>query len=262
MKTVKRRKAPFARLGWALLIITAVLVGLFLPTLATNIQRDRTDRIRETVELGNSALSLTSDRAKLEKLSLLAESEYRDYTSVIVSGGIYMSRDDARAMVYEIPRLIEGTELICTNMQIKNINWMEPLILVSQSSGVNTSVVWCANGQYSDGTNDCTMEYYVDDESGLILGAGYYEGTISEEYPSENMEENTRPEPDYSAAVKRIAENICGIYKFTNTTAELDVSTAVGDKHNFAINFYTDGERVLTMPVYIEGNGSWRINLS
>ena len=257
MKRARKRKRAESVLPWLLMMAAAVALGLCMPGLVTRIQSTRTDNTREYVDLGSSMLSITSDSAKLEKLGIL--SGENSYHAVTVSNGQNMTGDEALDMLYAVPRLIEGTGLPYTQFGKGNLEYMETQLLVSDSTDVTTTIIWMVN--LSKRENDCyyNLSYAVDDATGLILAVVYFEvpdaydkeGTNQEEWPSEKE--------DSSEAVRRIAENLTEMYKFTNTTAELDNSVSIGDNYRYSINFYTDGSRELTMPVYI-GDHQWMIN--
>ena len=261
MKRAVKKKKSVQILPWLLMMAAAVALGLYMPGFFTRIQNNRTDNTRETVDLGSSMLSITSDSAKLEKLGLFSLfSENNNYNSVSISGGQNMTEAEATAMVYEIPRLIEGTDLPYTQLGSADLIYAEPQLIVSDDSNVTTAIVWIIYYARQDGTTYRELSYAVDDSTGIILSAGY---TEYEESAYDENGTNEEKEPSYiedsSDTVRRIAENMTEMYKFTDTFAELDNSVSIGDNYRYSINFYTGGNRELTIPVYIWTNG-WQIN--
>ena len=61
--------------GVLLLLLAAVGLGLLLPELGVLVQERSTDRMNQTVDLGEVSLSLTSDDSKLEKLRLVGDAQ-------------------------------------------------------------------------------------------------------------------------------------------------------------------------------------------
>ena len=171
-----------------------------------------------------------------------------------------MTKAEATAMVYEIPRLIEGTDLPYTQLGSADLIYAEPQLIVSDDSNVTTAIVWIIYYARQDGTTYRELSYAVDDSTGIILSAGY---TEYEEAAYDGNGTNEEKGPSYikdsSDTVRRIAENMTEMYKFTDTAAELDNSVSIGDNYRYSINFYTGGNRELTIPVYIWTNG-WQIN--
>ena len=259
-RTVKKKKSAHI-LPWLLLMAAAVALGLYMPGFFTRILNSRTDNTREIVDLGSSMLSITSDSAKLEKLGLFSLfSENNNYNSIAISAGQNMTKSEATAMVYEIPRFIEGTELPYTQLGDADLMYAEPQLIVSDNANVTTAIVWIIYYARQDGTTYRELSYAVDDSTGIILSAGY---TEYEEPAYDENGTNKAKEPSYikdsSDTVRRIAENMTEMYKFTDTFAELDNSVSIGDNYRYSINFYTGGNRELTIPVYIWTNG-WQIN--
>ena len=258
MKRAVKKKKSAQILPWLLMMAAAVALGLYMPVFFTRIQNSRTDNTREAVDLGSSMLSITSDSAKLEKLGLFSENN--SYNSVSISGGQNMTKEEATAMVYEIPRLIEGTDLPYTQLGSADPIYAEPQLIVSDKASVTTAIVWIIYYARQDGTTYRELSYAVDDSTGIILSAGY---TEYEEPAYDENGTNEEKEPSYiedsSDTVRRIAENMTEMYKFTDTFAELDNSVSIGDNYRYSINFYTGGNRELTIPVYIWTNG-WQIN--
>lgn len=256
-RTVKKKKSAHV-LPWLLLMAAAVALGLYMPGFFTRILNSRTDNTREIVDLGSSMLSITSDSAKLEKLGLFSENN--NYNSVVISGGQNMTESEAAAVVYEIPRFIEGTDLPYTQLGDADLMYAEPQLIVSDNANVTTAIVWIIYYARQDGTTYRELSYAVDDSTGIILSAGY---TEYEEPAYDENGTNKEKEPSYikdsSDTVRRIAENMTEMYKFTDTFAELDNSVSIGDNYRYSINFYTGGNRELTIPVYIWTNG-WQIN--
>ena len=233
-------------------------LGLYMPGFFTRILNSRTDNTREIVDLGSSMLSITSDSAKLEKLGLFSENN--NYNSVVISGGQNMTESEATAMVYEIPRFIEGTELPYTQLGDADLMYAEPQLIVSDNANVTTAIVWIIYYARQDGTTYRELSYAVDDSTGIILSAGYteYEESAYDENGTSEEKEPSYIE-DSSDTVQLIAKNLTEMYKFTDTVAELDNSVSIGDNHRYSINFYTGGSRELTIPVFIWTNG-WQIN--
>ena len=261
MKRAAKKKKSAQILPWLLMMAAAVALGLYMPGFFTRIQNNRTDNTRETVDLGSSMLSITSDSAKLEKLGLFSLfSENNNYNSVSISGGQNMTEAEATAMVYEIPRLIEGTYLPYTQLGSADLIYAEPQLIVSDDSNVTTAIVWIIYYARQDGTTYRELSYAVDDSTGIILSAGYteYEETAYDENGTSEEKEPSYIE-DSSDTVQLIAKNLTEMYKFTDTVAELDNSVSIGDNHRYSINFYTGGSRELTIPVFIWTNG-WQIN--
>ena len=261
MKRAAKKKKSAQILPWLLMMAAAVALGLYMPGFFTRIQNNRTDNTRETVDLGSSMLSITSDSAKLEKLGLFSLfSENNNYNSVSISGGQNMTEAEATAMVYEIPRLIEGTDLPYTQLGSADLIYAEPQLIVSDDSNVTTAIVWIIYYARQDGTTYRELSYAVDDSTGIILSAGYteYEESAYDENGTSEEKEPSYIE-DSSDTVQLIAKNLTEMYKFTDTVAELDNSVSIGDNHRYSINFYTGGSRELTIPVFIWTNG-WQIN--
>ena len=256
-RTVKKKKSAHI-LPWLLLMAAAVALGLYMPGFFTRILNSRTDNTREIVDLGSSMLSITSDSAKLEKLGLFSENN--NYNSIAISAGQNMTKSEATAMLYEIPRFIEGTELPYTQLGDADLMYAEPQLIVSDNANVTTAIVWIIYYARQDGTTYRELSYAVDDSTGIILSAGYteYEEPAYDENGT-NMEKEPSYIKDSSDTVRRIAENMTEMYKFTDTFAELDNSVSIGDNYRYSINFYTGGNRELTIPVYIWTNG-WQIN--
>ena len=261
MKRAVKKKKSAHILPWLLLMAAAVALGLYMPGFFTRILNSRTDNTREIVDLGSSMLSITSDSAKLKKLGLFSlSSENNNYNSVSISGGQNMTEAEATAMVYEIPRLIEGTDLPYTQLGSADLIYAEPQLIVSDDSNVTTAIVWIIYYARQDGTTYRELSYAVDDSTGIILSAGYTEYEESA-YDENGTSEEKEPSyiKDSSDTVQLIAKNLTEMYKFTDTVAELDNSVSIGDNHRYSINFYTGGSRELTIPVFIWTNG-WQIN--
>ena len=247
MKRAVKKKKSAQILPWLLMMAAAVALGLYMPGFFTRIQNNRTDNTRETVDLGSSMLSITSDSAKLEKLGLFSlSSENNNYNSVSISGGQNMTKAEATAMVYEIPRLIEGTDLPYTQLGSADLIYAEPQLIVSDDSNVTTAIVWIIYYARQDGTTYRELSYAVDDSTGIILSAGYteYEESAYDENGTSEEKEPSYIE-DSSDTVQLIAKNLTEMYKFTDTVAELDNSVSIGDNHRYSINFYTGGSREL-----------------
>ena len=256
-RTVKKKKSAHV-LPWLLLMAAAVALGLYMPGFVTRILNSRTDNTREIVDLGSSMLSITSDSAKLEKLGLFSENN--NYNSVVISGGQNMTESEAAAVVYEIPRFIEGTDLPYTQLGDADLMYAEPQLIVSDNANVTTAIVWIIYYARQDGTTYRELSYAVDDSTGIILSAGYTEYEESAYDENGTSEEKEPPYiEDSSDTVQLIAKNLTEMYKFTDTVAELDNSVSIGDNHRYSINFYTGGSRELTIPVFIWTNG-WQIN--
>ena len=258
----KKSSGALSVLLWLLLMAAAVALGLFLPTVVTGVQSRRADSTKEYVDLGSSVLSLTSDSAKLEKLGLpnaLYSTSDREYSFFAISNGKYMTAGDAIDMMYEIPRLIDGTGLPYTQFGRENVEYAGPELLISDESDLTTAILWVVNAVVQNEDGYCALNYAVDDATGLIVAAEFYQIKNEEEYGT-FAEDNPSNKTDYSDTVRRIASNIEKIYKFTNTTAELDNSVNVGDNYRYSISFYTCGQRAMTVPVCV-GETEWRINI-
>ena len=169
-KAAKKHSARI--LPWLLLMAAAVALGLYMPVFFTRIQNSRTDNTREAVDLGSAMLSITSDSAKLEKLGLFSLfSENNSYNSIAISAGQNMTKSEATAMVDEIPRLIEGTDLPYTQLGSADLLYAEPQLIVSDNANVTTAIVWIIYYAREDGTTYRELSYAVDDSTGIILSA-------------------------------------------------------------------------------------------
>lgn len=252
-------------LALAALTTAAIAVGLLLPGLVSAAQIRRTDRTHEYAELGSSALSLSSDEAKLEKLGLIKTAMERDASgqpveTMTLSTGRFMTEADAAAKLPQVQALVEGTGLDCGEISERDLRFGEPILVVGDAEERAATVVWTVyysrdlNGEgYQD------LYYILDDASGLIIGAGY-----SEIYYTENPAAEGRSAAlsgESRAMVERIRDNLATAYHFTDT--ELILPQINTEQSEYQSVYYIDcvqnGRTVFSLPVSI-GIDGWMIN--
>lgn len=258
-----------------LLLALAVALGLSLPYLVTSIQGSRIDRTNELVDLGAGALSLDSDEMKLERLELIASIasettiESAHAVDMEISSGRFMDSEKAAAMLPDILALAQGTGLYCYDFNERHFNRATPALLVSEDYG-SSIIVWAVSYSADDGENIYSLDYCVDDASGIILAVFYYVGRYAGV-----VDENMNTEPYTRQSLQRLAENLADSYDFSDTQVrftmpeeqaeseqrEYDQPTLESDifYSNYAIDFVKDGQTVYSMPVAVSID-SWSIN--
>lgn len=262
---VRRAPAPPARrpasglgpVAMGFLLLAAVAVGLLLPGLSAGIQEQRTDRLEQTVDLGQNGLSLTSDAAKLEKLRILGNLLGGSGNLIdLDTEGRFMTAAGASAMFDKAADLVKGTGLNVGGLTRSDVTESSPKLLVS-ASGSATSMVWEVSAFKDSDTGWHSFDFLVDDATGLILAA-QYTGV------DDTLEEEEYEQPDWSGAAEGIVENLARSYAFSNTQLRLSGGLAINrDSTQFNIN-YLPGEIsgdtfTLALPLVI-GRYGWSVN--
>ena len=261
-KRVPTRRASlrFSPVGMALLLLAAVAVGLLLPGIGAGIQERSTDRLSRSLDLGQATLHLTSDDAKLEKLQIVGGMLNGSGDSIeLNTDGRFMSAADASNKFDEVVALLNGTGLGVGQLTRTDVMESFPLLLVSDSSGVSTSLAWAVQYWKSTGEKWYALDYIVDDATGILLSAEYTEGTRNtSQDEAELLEDYTKP--DWSGTAQRIMENLSDSYDFATTTMSLG-GTVDLDRFStmYFVNYTTNQGTVLGLPIVI-GRSYWSIN--
>ncbi len=235
------------------LLLSAVAIGLLLPELSAAVQERRTDRLSRTAELGQVSLSLTSDDAKLEKLAIVGNmmNDRGDAIS-LESGGRFMTAAQASDKFDQVLALLEGTDLDVGGLTQIDVLSSHAMLLVSDFGSVSTDLVWFVDaGKFVE---DCWngLQYIVDDATGMILAAEYYQ--------VDNERLTAGEQPDKTETARRIMENLEESYAFTDTVLSLGISTAVDRSSTAYYVSYTNSKgEVLGFPIII-GEDGWSIN--
>lgn len=248
------RRTSLRPLAMGALLLGAVVLGLLLPGLSAGIQSRRIDRLNRTADLGQASLSLTSDEAKLEKLSILGEiaAGNGDYM-VLKTDGRFMNAAEAAAKFDSVAALLNGTDLSLYGLGRSDVVSVTPMLLVGASGSVTTSMVWVVNAGKSLVDSDYdyeSLQYVVDDATGIILGA---------EFQRWGMQ--VFQERDWSRDAQRLVENLAAHYAFADTVMGLGGSSVVGPSTEMYYVNYTDSSgQVLGLPMLL-GEDHWSINL-
>lgn len=241
------------------LLLLAVVLGLLLPGLSAGLQSRNTDRLSRTVDLGQASLSLTSDEAKLEKLSILGEIAAGSGNYVeLETEGRFMTAADVAAKFDALAALLNGTDLSLHGLERSDVLDVEPVLLVAASGPVSTSLVWVVNGgkvlDADSGYHYEGLQYVVDDATGLILGAEF------RRYRSEELTAY-QEKKDWSRDAQRLVENLAASYAFSDTVMGLGGSSAIDANTDlYYVNYATGSGRVLGLPLVL-GEDRWAINL-
>ena len=266
----EKKAAPVRQIGgWqrlcltVLAIVLAFLLGLFIPSVTSVIQNLSTDRLSGFVDLGEGALSLTSDESKIGKLRTAGQmllTRDVDSSQIMLTNtgeGKFMTYEDAVSSFDKVLALMAGTELSISLPDEYAVHMAEPVEVRDFSSRTTMDLAWqvAVSGYVAEEDYSWGIDFLIDDATGIVLAISCV-GVHNYDY-----DENNYAAPDYSDTIRRIAENMASVYGLTDT--EL-VPAERGNLNPFMntyyINFVQDREVLYQMPVTIGLNG-WGINV-
>lgn len=248
-------------LGIGLLVLAAVLIGMFLPSLISRAQSTRLESLVEIPELGAGELNLTSDDIKIKRLAMVSamNNDGRGAPAEIVdlSSGRYMSADDAAAKLDDVLKLIDGTGLSIGSLSEKNLDWANAALLISESGDLSGVVMWEVNYYKSSGPAREWLSYLVDESTGMLTYVSY--GIQDDRaYEAAAAEGAFRSETHNMQA---LVENMKKHYNFAETELrpqEVNDPTAVSDGIYY-VSFLKNEQLMLNIQISFDG-GSWTIN--
>lgn len=260
-KAKKRGSGGLWPLGIAALVLSAVLVGMFLPSLSSGIQTRRLEGLTEVPELGAGELSLASDDIKIERLSMISAlnnaSRNAPIEQVELSGGRYMSAEDAVAKLDEVLALIDGTGLNIGSISRKNLDWADAVLLVGQNGNPAGVVMWEVLFTKTSGPVHEWLNYVVDESTGILAYINYGVQDISA-YESVTAERISRVQ---SHNMQALVDNMAKSYNFVETRLvpqEVEDATAVQDGIYY-VSFLENDQLMLNIQISFNGS-SWTIN--
>lgn len=262
------RRAPARRplpvlspVGMVLLLMMAVVMGWLLPGVTAAIQERSTDRLEQTVDLGQASLSLTSDEGKLEKLRIVGEMlSGRGDSLALNTEGRFMTAADASDKFYDVVALLEGSGLSVGQLTRTDVVAAFPILLVSDSGTVATSMAWAVEAWRSAGGSWYSLDFVVDDATGLILSVEYNEEKTVEGQHQVDYSLTEWDLPDWSGTAQQIMENLSRSYAFTDTTMTLSGGANLNRlMRMYYVNYSNSQGTVLGLPIVI-GRNSWAIN--
>lgn len=263
----KRRAGGGAMsLGVALLVLAAVLIGMFLPSLFSGIQSSRLEGLREAPELSVGELSLTSDEFKIERLALpqtiLIKQKMGETIDFLeLSAGRFMDESSAADKLDELVLLLQGTGLDMGSIGKKDLIFAQPILVMTEDGSAAGAVIWQLAFHKSRGPISENLSYIVDESTGLIIYADYniYDQREYESGGSEYVRQDSSA--NYLQTLSTLAENMKKSYNFAQT--EIVPQSIEGElspsQRNFYISFVRDDTTMFSMSVLISAN-NWAIN--
>lgn len=263
-RRLPRRALP---LGIVLLVLTAVAIGIFLPSLFSAIQSSRLEGLTEAAELGAGELSLTSDEIKIERLALpqviLLKQRMGEQMDILeLTAGRFMDANAAADKLDDLLLLIQNTGLDIGSLSRKDFVWAEPVLIVTGDGSSTGAVFWAVDYSKTTGPVSEELSFLVDESTGLV-NCAEYRIHDSRDYEYEHKESiSADNSANYLQTITSLAENMQKVYNFAQT--EVTPQHVEGElspfQDIFYIYFVRDGETRLSMPVWIE-DGHWAINL-
>lgn len=256
-----RVSGRFWPLSIAALVLAAVVVGMFLPSLFSRIQSGRIEELTEVPELGAGELSLASDDIKIERLAMISamNNSGRDapIEQVELSGGRYMSAEDAVAKLDEVLALIDGTGLTIGSLSEKNLDWADAALLVGQNGNPAGVVMWEILFTKTSGPAREWLNFCVDESTGILTYVSYGVHD-SREYEIMPTEGKSRVKTHNMQA---LVENMEKSYNFAETKLqpqEVENPSAVQDGIYY-VSFLKNEQLALNIQISFDGSG-WTIN--
>lgn len=257
-KSAGGRLWPF---GMALLVLAAVLIGMFLPSLLSRIQSTRLESLEEVPELGAGELSLASDDIKIERLAMISAMNNggRDapIEQVSLNSGRYMSAEDAAGKLDEVLKLIDGTGLSIGSITRSNLDWAHAVLLVGENGSPAGVVMWEVFYYKSAGPVHEWLNYCVDESTGILTYVTY---GISDERAYETVPADAQYYNE-THNMQALVENMAKSYNFAETKLvpqEVEDATAVRDGLYY-VSFVKNEQLMLNIQLSFDG-GSWTIN--
>lgn len=258
----RERRLPLRRVRMmllaALVLALALGLGLVLPSVTSAIQDYNTDRLYLDAGFSEGMLRLASDESKIERLSgfysLISGSESDDIDfAVSASGGGFMTEQAALDKLETVFALVKGTSMEMGECRMVSYNVQSGRLL---DSGRQTAIPLCW-GVYmeleTESGGSWRVEYVVDDSTGIILAARCTDTAL---YIGDGKALSGIGED-----VRRIADNMAGIYGFTNTDLVVTEPRELSPVFNVCyIDLISDSGEAHYMPVSIGVTG-WAINL-
>lgn len=255
----KRSPSPLGNiLRTACVFILALVVGLLMPDAVLAIQDLGASRMNEAVDLGEGALSLTSDSARIEKLraaSRMMSAYSMEGTDLITlnSQGRFMTAQDAIGLFDQVWALVQGSGLNAGEYDKYESYGATPVFMLSEDNNAS-GICWIVSfgTAWDEEELEQSISYLVDDTTGMILSAACYG-------PS-NYAEGTAQPPDLSEGISRLAERFADGQGFGATRTEVEAPAVRNPRVNtYYVNFIQNDELLYQMPVSVSP-GSWSIN--
>lgn len=242
----------------ACVFILALTVGLLMPDAVLAIQDLSAGRMNEVVDLGDGALSLTSDSARIEKLraaSRMMSAYSMEGTDLITlnSQGRFMTAQDAVGLFDEVWALVQGTGLNAGDYDKYESYGATPVFMLSEDNNAS-GICWIVSfgTAWDEEELEQSISYLVDDTTGMILSAACYG-------PS-NYSSGIAQPPDLSEGIGRLAESFAASQGFGATKTEVEAPIERNPRVNtYYVNFMQDSELLYQMPVSVSPD-SWSIN--
>lgn len=253
--------------GVLLLVLAALMIGMFLPSLSCAIQSSRLEGLRERPDLGAGELSLTSDDIKIERLALPQNIQLKEEMGIHVdslelSAGRFMDEESATDKLDELELILQGTGLDIGSISKKDLEFAQPILVMNEGSGAAGVVVWMLSFGKATGPIWESLSYIVDESTGIIICAEYsiYDQRESEYGVSAYSGANSSG--NYLQTLSALAENMKKSYNFAQTDIEPQrVEGELGPFQNiFYIYFVQREETKLSIPVLLDGS-NWMINV-
>lgn len=260
-KTKKSANGGPRPFGMALLVLAAVLIGMFLPSFSSRIQATRLESLEEVPELGAGELSLASDDIKIERLAMISAMNNSGRNAPIehvsLNSGRYMSAEDAAGKLDEVLKLIEGTGLNIGSITKSNLDWAHAVLLVGENGSPAGVVMWEVYYFKSTGPVREWLNYCVDESTGILTWVTY--GIYDErEYETIPADRQLR---DETHNMQALVDNMGKSYNFAETKLvpqEVEDAAAVADGVYY-VSFVKNEQLMLNIQIGFEGS-SWTIN--
>lgn len=237
-----------------ILVLAALLLGLFLPSIVSAVQDRRADRSVGEFSSGTLNLKLMDNRALAAKLSVPLGS----FEEVALKNGKYMTLAQAQQTLPSVLDIIRHSGLACAPAERFSLAYTGPLLTVSSDTEAITCIVWVVEAQAVYGDRIYDLSYAVDDETGMLIfmdmslydASENGESVVSE--PADPAELATRN----MAAASSLARVLPDFLPFTDVSYTVQ-ATANGNR--FYIDIRSDTEFLYSMPVAIYDYG-WMMN--
>lgn len=254
-------------LGVPLLVLAAVVIGMFLPSVFSGIQSFRLEGLKEVPDLGAGELSLTSDDIKIERLALPQMIQIKEEMGMPVdylelTAGRFMDAGSAADKLEELELLLQDTGLKTGSVSRKDLCWAQPILVMTDGGGAAGTVVWQLRFYRETGPVSESLGFMVDESTGLIVCAEYNIVDQRELESGESVYAQGDRSGNYLQTLSSLAENMKKSYNFAQT--EVEPQHIEGELSPFQDVFYiyfVQNEEVrLSMPIWIEEN-HWAINV-
>lgn len=253
-KAAAIKLSPFALP--ALLVLVALVLGLFMPSIVSRIQDRRIDRESASFSTGALNLKLIDNDAVVSKLGIIL-----DYGEELeLKNGKYMTRTQAEQTLPAMLDILKHGGMNYVPTEYFRCTDAAPTLLVSSGAEADTYIVWM---MYSEAYYEhmyYSLAYAIDDETGTVLGmAMYWEHESGEDPLPEEGEKMSASERATRgmAATKAIANVLPDCLPLVNVSYTAQ-STALDNYFYIAVE--SGGEYIYSIPVYINDN-SWEVNV-